>query len=133
MPAAEISAPTREFPPLPLHDSGGFMLRSLAVVALALALSGSSKEPASPAASETPDPTATPTPDETPAPAHLDVRFLGVGGFLLRHGGEAVLTAPLFTTPDLLAVTVGDIAANHGVIDQFLGDISGTKVILSGH
>jgi hypothetical protein len=46
-----------------------------------------------------------------PAPAGvvLEVRFLGVGGFLIRRGTQSVLTAPLYSNPSALAVGLGSI------------------------
>ena len=102
------------------------------VVLLVLVAQGchaSSRAPATPA--ETPAPEESPAPEPTPDP--LQVRFLGVGGFELKVGDDAVLTAPLFTNPSMLDVTVGEIASRHDLVDAFLGDVSATKVILSGH
>lgn len=42
-----------------------------------------------------------------PPPLPLEVEFLGVGGFLIRRGDDAVMTPPLFTRPSLTEVTTG--------------------------
>lgn len=79
--------------------------------------------------SPTPEPTAT----AGPPARELSVTFLGVGGFRFAAGDDAVLTAPLFTNPSMFDVTVGEIHSRHDLVDQFLGDASTTKAILSGH
>jgi L-ascorbate metabolism protein UlaG (beta-lactamase superfamily) len=65
----------------------------------------------------------------------LEVQFLGVGGFVLRHGDDAVLTAPLFSNPSMASVLAGDIAADPDRIAQFLSpsQVADVKAIVSGH
>lgn len=65
----------------------------------------------------------------------LEVRFLGVGGFALRHGDDLVLTAPLYSNPDVLAVQFGSIAPDPARIDAFLDPtfVQDAAAILSGH
>src|SRR4051794_1967073 len=60
-----------------------------------------------PAASSTTSPTPTPPatvdppPPVQPTPSTLKVSWLGVQGFLLESGDDAVLTAPLYTRPSV--------------------------------
>ena len=42
----------------------------------------------------------------TDAPDAVDVRYLGVGGVLLSHKTDVLLTAPLYSNPSLLELTV---------------------------
>jgi L-ascorbate metabolism protein UlaG (beta-lactamase superfamily) len=45
--------------------------------------------------------------DAAVTPTPLEIDALGVQGFLLRHDGDVVLTAPLFTRASLLDVSLG--------------------------
>jgi L-ascorbate metabolism protein UlaG (beta-lactamase superfamily) len=68
----------------------------------------------------------------------VEVRFLGAGGFLVRHGGDAVITGPLFSNPPLLRVALGrSIHADTARIDEgmerVLPDRRGISAILVGH
>ncbi|HWB79872.1 MAG TPA: hypothetical protein VG755_33135 [Nannocystaceae bacterium] len=65
----------------------------------------------------------------------LEVRFLGVGGFALRHGEDLVLTAPLYSNPGVLEVQFGSIAPDPARIDAFLDPmfVQDAAAILSGH
>ena len=100
------------------------------VVAVQLAAAACTSSSPGGASSE---PSPTPTAEPTPIAPELEVRFLGVGGFYLRVGDDAVLTAPFFTNPSMAEVTVGSVSSNHALVDQFLGEIPKTKAILSGH
>lgn len=73
-------------------------------------------------------------PEPSPAPEGAFVEYLGASGFLLRHGTDTVLTAPLYSNP-----TMGEIASQHVYSDQRLIDLLAPRgldkvnVILSGH
>jgi hypothetical protein len=79
-----------------------------------------------------PSPDAPAVVDDTP----LEVHALGVQGFVLRHGTDVVMTAPLFTRQSALEVTFNvalsaDTAAiDAGLADESLGDV---RAIISGH
>jgi hypothetical protein len=64
----------------------------------------------------------------------VSVTFLGVGGFVIRHGAHAVMTAPMFTRPDWLAV-IHNGGTNDSLVRQRLAsfDTSGIEAILVGH
>ena len=68
-------------------------------------------------------------------PLPLEVTSLGVGGVALRHGETLVLTAPMYTNPGLVDVTLGDIASDPDVVDAWLQDehVVGAAAILVGH
>lgn len=102
-------------------------MRRFAILTAVL-LAGCARAGAPASSSPTPTPTATPTPFPK-----LQVRFLGVGGFRFQVGDDAILTAPLFTNPSMVDVTVGQIATDPARVDAFLGDVSGVKAIVSGH
>lgn len=82
-----------------------------------------------------------PVPIEPDAPVHvddspLDVHALGVQGFVLRHGNDVVLTAPLFTRQSAFEVTFNvALAADTAAIDAGLADepLDGLSAIVSGH
>ena len=65
----------------------------------------------------------------------VSVRYLGVGGFLFRHGDDVILTAPLYSNPSLVEVAAGhSIRADAGLIDRLLPvEASEAKAILVGH
>lgn len=73
-------------------------------------------------------------PDAAPPPS-LEVRFLGVGGVTLRHGTDLVVTAPFYTNPDLLAVTLGEVSSDAELVGRFLDPawVAGAQALLVGH
>lgn len=90
--------------------------------------------PAEPGA---PDAPASPAADapETPAPP-LEVRALGVQGFMLRYGDDSVMTAPMFTRQNLIEVGLGvPLPPDEAAIDAGLAglDLSQLRAVISGH
>ena len=75
--------------------------------------------------------------------AEVRLTYLGTGGFLIRTGGEAVLTAPSFNHPGLFAVVTpfwpmhSDSATVDRELRRFLGNdlaqLEGVHSILVGH
>ncbi len=63
----------------------------------------------------------------------ITVQYLGVGGWLFRFGGDALLTAPFFSNPSLLDVGVGGITPDTAAIDRFLPPVGDVSAILAGH
>jgi len=63
----------------------------------------------------------------------VTVEYLGVGGWLLRMGDAAILTAPFFSNPGLVDVGVGRIEADTAAIDAFLPSVADVDAILVGH
>lgn len=130
---------------------------AFALAALASLLACSSDEPVSaPVGSPAPAATATtapatstpragcqgsacdaPTPEPEPEPPPpLRVRFLGVDGFLLEAGNDAVLTAPLFTRPSMIEASTGlPVSSDKTLVASRLPAAAEAKVraILSGH
>jgi L-ascorbate metabolism protein UlaG (beta-lactamase superfamily) len=97
---------------------------------------GTTPEPTTEATSSMADSTTegtTGSPDDPPA--QLEVRFLGVGGFSFRVADDLVLTAPMYSNPDILAVQFGDIAADPARVDEFLSAdfVADASAILVGH
>jgi L-ascorbate metabolism protein UlaG (beta-lactamase superfamily) len=78
---------------------------------------------------------STSTGEPMPTGERLEVRFLGVGGFAIRHGDDLILTAPMYSNPDVLEVQFGSIEPNPTRIDAFLDPmfVQDTAAILSGH
>jgi L-ascorbate metabolism protein UlaG (beta-lactamase superfamily) len=71
----------------------------------------------------------------TKAADAVDVRYLGVGGVLLAHGSDAILTAPLYSNPSLVEFALDhQIRPDPMVIDR-LFPVEGTaaQAILVGH
>ena len=66
----------------------------------------------------------------------LQIHALGVQGFVLRYGDDAVMTAPLFTRQSALEVTFNvPLVANAQAIDAGLADesLANVRAIVSGH
>lgn len=111
-------------------------------LALSLALVGGAAACASPGKLLCASPVAapSPSPSASPTPVPVDVKFLGVGGFLITRGKESILTAPLFSNPGFFKVGLGKIGPDRkrvrdglrrvGVSDEALQRV---RAILVGH
>jgi L-ascorbate metabolism protein UlaG (beta-lactamase superfamily) len=102
-----------------------------------------------PAAAETPPSSPSPAPcnaatggcTDAPAappapPSPLHVRSLGVGGFLVEHGTDAVLTAPLFTRPSMITASTGiPVSSDRALVAARLpaASLVNVRTVLSGH
>jgi hypothetical protein len=67
------------------------------------------------------------------ADAPVELTYLGVGGWILRRGPDAVLTAPFFSNPSVLDVGLTPISADPDRIEARLPDVSDVSAILVGH
>jgi hypothetical protein len=67
----------------------------------------------------------------------VEVTYLGIMGWVVRKGGSALLTAPMFSNPSLLRTGFDAIAPDTARIDRVLDslrvDLADVSVILSGH
>jgi hypothetical protein len=63
----------------------------------------------------------------------LTLEYLGVGGWLLRMGDAAILTAPFFSNPGLVDVGVGRIEADTMMIARYLPPVEDVEAVLVGH
>jgi L-ascorbate metabolism protein UlaG (beta-lactamase superfamily) len=115
----------------------------------AVATSGLPRPAPAPASSTTAPPASSPceataagcsaAPDTTPAPVPpppLRIRFLGVGGFLVEAGDDAVLSAPLFTRPSMIAASTGiPTTSNAALVASRLpaSALANVRAVLSGH
>ncbi|QUM77628.1 hypothetical protein HWV00_16170 [Moritella sp. 24] len=65
----------------------------------------------------------------------LDIQYLGVGGYLFQYGNDSIMTAPSFTNPSLVNVTLPlPIEADTKLIDKLLPDhAKQAEFILVGH
>jgi len=65
----------------------------------------------------------------------LDIQYLGVGGYLFQYGDDSIMTAPSFTNPSLVNVTLPlPIEADTKLIDKLLPDhAKQAEFILVGH
>lgn len=73
--------------------------------------------------------------DQIEAQGPLEIRFLGVGGFLIRYGGDAILTPPLYSNPNILATVAGTAKADRELIDRLSQGqpLDEVDAILVGH
>lgn len=81
-------------------------------------------------------PTPDATPDAPPAIERVDVQALGVQGFVVRYGGDTILTAPLFTRQSTVEVGLNlPLAADTAAIDAGLAGValSEIRAIVTGH
>ena len=75
---------------------------------------------------------------ETPDPTRVQVRFLGVGGVVIRRGSDVVMTAPLYSNPSPPEF-LGEIRPKTRILDHFFarhalaGEMSDLRAILVGH
>ncbi|HUF75201.1 MAG TPA: MBL fold metallo-hydrolase [Longimicrobiales bacterium] len=69
------------------------------------------------------------------APDALRAVYLGTGGWIFEHGGETVLTGPLFTNPSLLRTGLLEFHADTAEIDHHMSryGVSDAAAILVGH
>lgn len=66
----------------------------------------------------------------------LAVQSLGVQGFVLRRGADAIMTAPMYTRQSAFEVTINlPLAADTAAIDQGLAsvELADIRAIVSGH
>jgi len=62
----------------------------------------------------------------------VQVRFLGVAGFLIRRGEDVVLTAPLYSNPSVKELE-DHITPKNDLIDRFHPETKDIQAILVGH
>jgi hypothetical protein len=69
----------------------------------------------------------------------VTVRFLGVGGFLVKKGPDVVMTAPLYTSPDVATLLAGSLEGDADGPQEFSvkhgigAEAAAIKAILVGH
>jgi len=63
----------------------------------------------------------------------ITLQYLGVGGWLIRFGGSALLTAPFFSHPSLWEVGLGRIETDTARVDAGLPPVSDVQAVLVGH
>lgn len=65
----------------------------------------------------------------------VDIQYLGVGGFLFQYGEDSIMTAPSFTNPSLLNVTLPlPISTDQALVDELLPEqAKQAEFILVGH
>jgi L-ascorbate metabolism protein UlaG (beta-lactamase superfamily) len=79
------------------------------------------------------------TRDGPPGPRGVRLRFLGVGGFLIEKGGDVVMTAPLYTSPDVATLLADGLGGDAGGPADFFerhgirAAAPAIKAILVGH
>lgn len=70
-----------------------------------------------------------------PGSDSLQLVYLGTGGWIMEHGDDQILAAPLFSNPSFLRTGLWTIAADTTEIDRWMSDydVRDARVILSGH
>jgi hypothetical protein len=69
-----------------------------------------------------------------PGVTPIELTYLGAGGFVMRRGGHAIMTAPFYSNPSLSRVGLGlPIEPDLARIDARLPDIHDVDAILVGH
>jgi hypothetical protein len=63
----------------------------------------------------------------------LTLEYLGAGGWLIRLGDAAILTAPFFSNPDMLDVGLGMIEPDTVAIERYLPPVGDIDALLVGH
>ena len=67
----------------------------------------------------------------------LSLTYLGNGGWILERGGDVVVTAPLFSNPELGTVIFGEIHSDSILVDAYLSpygaEMVAAEAILVGH
>jgi hypothetical protein len=66
----------------------------------------------------------------------VGVTYLGAGGFLIRHGGDAILTAPFLSAPrapQLLLPLRADRPRVDSLMRAWVGDPGAVRAVLVGH
>jgi hypothetical protein len=64
----------------------------------------------------------------------VEITFLGTMGWLIQKGGVSILTAPLYSNPDLLHAGLGAIEAEPARIEYHLTEpVANVSAILVGH
>ncbi len=70
-----------------------------------------------------------------PGDAALRLTYLGTGGWIMEHGDDLILTAPLFSNPSFLRTGLWTIESDTLEVDRQMTrwDVGDARVILSGH
>jgi hypothetical protein len=63
----------------------------------------------------------------------VTLEYLGVGGWLIRMGDAAILTAPFFSNPRMLDVGLGRLEPDTAVIDRYMPPVEDVDALLVGH
>ena len=71
----------------------------------------------------------------SPTDDAVEITYLGTAGMVLRRGGDAIMTAPFFSNPNLLRVGLLPISPDRNRIEAGLAgvDVTDVKAILVGH
>ena len=70
-----------------------------------------------------------PAPAQTP---RVNIKSLGVGGYLINWGDDQIMFAPSYTNPDPLSLLL-DTHVSEKTVDRLIPDVSDVDMILVGH
>lgn len=62
----------------------------------------------------------------------VDIKYLGVGGYLIEWAGDQIMFAPSYTNPDPISLLFNTYA-NKRTINRLIPDVSDVDMILVGH
>lgn len=64
----------------------------------------------------------------------IDVQYLGVGGYLIRYGDTAIMTAPSFTNPSLFKLaSLTHLTTDKELVDRLMPPAGDVDMMLVGH
>lgn len=71
----------------------------------------------------------------SPGQEALTLTYLGTGGWILEHGDDIVLAAPLFSNPGFVRTGLAPISSDTAEVDRQMAryDVHAARVILVGH
>lgn len=70
--------------------------------------------------------------EQNPGKERVDIKYLGVGGYLINWGEDQIMFAPSYSNPDPLSLLV-NTRPNKRIIDRMIPDVSDVDMILVGH
>jgi Beta-lactamase superfamily domain len=73
-----------------------------------------------------------PLPATPPAGPHVEMHYLGSGGWIFRRGGDAIATAPFVSNPTWFAL-LRTARPDEALIDEVVPAMDGIEIVLVGH
>lgn len=77
-------------------------------------------------------PTFDPLPAKPPDGPHVELHYLGSGGWIFRRGGDAIATAPFVSNPTWFAL-LKTARPDETLIDEVVPAMDGVEIVLVGH
>jgi hypothetical protein len=77
-------------------------------------------------------PTFDPLPAQPPNGPHVEMHYLGNGGWIFRRGNDVIATAPFVSHPTWLAL-LRTAKPDEALIDEFVPPMDAVEIVLVGH